>query len=231
MRYHVALTTFLLAFLLSVLSRYGVRILSAPSILKQLARSGRDVSNRIFGGINLMCNLAKGKIIRVTDRLQQLVKSTLSDPGVPMPFNDAEGDGWGKCTLRSKKTLGKKGSFVQFDFDLPQKDFVLPLQLGQKLSLCCLDENDNIAKGDFYLFNPRTTKGYFSILAPYGNIEKVSSLLGPDNANFVSFCFFMSTIFELDNDTAALQSFIKCLSTYFVKIKLSFCIILFYLFT
>jgi hypothetical protein len=186
-RYHVAFTAFLLAFLLS--SRYGGIVSSVLSNLERLIIGGMDIGNGVAGGINLMCNLARGKIIRVTDRLQQLLKSTLSDPGVPMPFHEAEGDGWGKCTLRSKKTVGRSGSFVQYDFDLPQKDFVLPLQLGQQLTLCCLDEDDTIAKGQFYIVNPRTTKGSFSILTPNGNIEKITSLIGPDNANFVSFSF------------------------------------------
>jgi hypothetical protein len=37
----------------------------------------------------------------------------------------------------------------QYDFDLPEPDYVLPLDLGQQVSLCCLDNDNNVAKGDF----------------------------------------------------------------------------------
>mmetsp|Transcript_18150 Transcript_18150/g.25836 ORF Transcript_18150/g.25836 Transcript_18150/m.25836 type:complete len:475 (+) Transcript_18150:162-1586(+) len=188
-RYRYALATFFVAFFLSILSRCGIVTISVPSVFKHLL-SARDNNgnntNKIGGGIKQLLNLARGQFIRVADRLQQIFENSISDPGIPMPFDDTEGDGWGKCILRSKKAVGSSDAFVQYDFDLPQKDFVLPLQLGQKLTLCCLDEDNNVAKGEFYLFSPRDTKGSFSIVAPCGQIEKADLLLGKDNAKFAN---------------------------------------------
>eukprot|EP00957_Ditylum_brightwellii_P042447 3214504-Ditylum_brightwellii.AAC.1 len=76
-----------------------------------------------------------------------------------MPFHP-EDDGWGVCMLRSKEQIGRS-PFVRYDFDLPRADYVLPLSLGQTITLCCLDESDNIVEGNFYTFKEDT--GTFSI--------------------------------------------------------------------
>jgi len=115
--------------------------------------------------------------------------------GIPMTFS-GEG-GWGICTLVSKKPILPKQSvdqqnyisspcYYEYEFALPKKDNTLPLALGQQLTLCCLDDNNQVAKGDFYTFSPRNKKGSFSILLPvYSRKEEhVSFQLGRDRANF-----------------------------------------------
>jgi hypothetical protein len=108
--------------------------------------------------------------------------------GVSMPF-DSTGDneGWGVCTLRSKRRLGRT-SFVQYEFDLPSPDYVLPLDLGQQISLCCLDNANKVAKGEFFPYNSEAKKrlGSFSILAPNRTPPENEFAIGDDAANFVS---------------------------------------------
>jgi preprotein translocase subunit SecG len=135
----------------------------------------------------------KGRFQRVMERFE----GQPQDVGVPMPFMDAN-EGWGVCTLASRKRLGKS-SFVQYEFDLPQPDYVLPLDLGQQVSMCCLDNEGNVARGDFFPFAPnnnhggkkgrkskkKKTTGSFSILLPnHKSPDKNIFAMGLDASNF-----------------------------------------------
>lgn len=127
----------------------------------------------------------------VNNRLESIRERFREKPelvGVPMPF-DTTGDneGWGVCTLRSKRRLGRS-SFVQYEFDLPASDYVLPLDLGQQLSLCCLDNSKKVAKAEFFPYNAEAKKrlGTFSILAPNRTPPENEFAIGDDAANFVS---------------------------------------------
>ena len=118
----------------------------------------------------------------------RVFKKQVDEVGTPMPFDYSnDNEGWGVCTLRSKRRLGRS-SFVQYEFDLPESDFVLPLDLGQQISVCCLDNHSNVAKGEFFCYNPdsRTRLGTFSILAPNRTPTENEFAIGDDAANFVS---------------------------------------------
>lgn len=109
----------------------------------------------------------------------------VKNEGTPMPFDDSI-DGWGVCTLKSRKRLGES-DFIQYDFALPQRDYELPLSLGQQVSLMCLDNDSNVARGDFYPFSlKRNTKlGTFNILVPNKSHEQNVRDIGLEAANFV----------------------------------------------
>ena len=118
----------------------------------------------------------------------RVFKKQVDEVGTPMPFDYSnDNEGWGVCTLRSKRRLGRS-SFVQYEFDLPESDYVLPLDLGQQISVCCLDNHSNVAKGEFFCYNPdsRTRLGTFSILAPNRTPTENEFAIGDDAANFVS---------------------------------------------
>jgi len=87
--------------------------------------------------------------------------------GIPMDFSDEENatGGWGVCTLSSREDVGRS-QFVKYEFDLPLEDNTLDLLLGQQITMCYLDKREYVAKGDYYLSSPRTSKGSFSILVP-----------------------------------------------------------------
>lgn len=129
----------------------------------------------------------KGLMLRIGDGLFQRANKE----GVPMTFDDTENDGWGVCTLRSKKKLGRT-SFVQYDFDLPKSNQVIPLKLGQQAALCCLDNSGSVAKGDFFIYHPQVNAmlGRFAIVAPNKGALDNEYDVGSDAANFVSFCEF-----------------------------------------
>ena len=125
--------------------------------------------------------MVKGRISRVKDSVSR------NKDGVAMTFDPEANEGWGVCTLRSKKRLGKT-SFVQYDFDLPQSDAYIPLDLGQQLTLCCLDNTQTVTKGNFYLYHGDNTDklGTFSILAPNKTPAENVYEVGRDTARFVS---------------------------------------------
>ena len=110
-----------------------------------------------------MFKLIQGQVTKINDGL---FKRNEKESGIPMVF-DTEDDGsvsWGVCTLASKKKIGRS-KFMKYEFKLPKADNILNLALGQKVSLCCLDNEDKVAKKDYYLFSPKSKKGSFSILA------------------------------------------------------------------
>ena len=125
-----------------------------------------------------LTKLARGRWERMTERWR------VESKGEPMPFEEAN-EGWSVCTLRSRKRLGKT-QFMQFDFDLPKSEFTIPLDLGQQIALCCLDNEGNVARGNFFPFYPSSNPkpGSFSILVPNVDSELLFRI-GLDNANFV----------------------------------------------
>lgn len=145
----------------------------------------------VFPKLDTFWKLVQGRVSRMKDS----VKKTKNVAGVPMTFSTEEKNvGWGVCSLRSKKRLGKS-SFVQYDFDLPNPNEFIQLDLGQQLSLCCLDNNQNVAKGDFFLYHgghrENSMLGTFSILAPNKTPADNAYEVGKDAANFVSLLFVL----------------------------------------
>lgn len=127
-------------------------------------------------------NLIKGQANRIWEMIRP------GREGVPMTFNEDENEGWGVCTLRSKKKFGRT-SFMRYDFDLPNPDNVLALKLGQKVNFCCLDEKGGVAKGEFYAYQSGTGRnqnlGSLSILAPERTVEDTQFAIGADSAKFI----------------------------------------------
>jgi len=142
-----------------------------------LARSTFMSGNKV----DTFWKTVKGRISRVKDSVSK------NKDGVAMTFDAEANEGWGVCTLRSKKRLGKS-SFVQYDFDLPKPDAYIPLDLGQQLTLCCLDNTQTVTKGNFYLYHGDNDDklGTFSILAPNKTPAENVYEVGRDTARFVS---------------------------------------------
>lgn len=89
-----------------------------------------------------------------------------------MQFSEEVDEGWGVCTLASKEVVGRS-QFVKYVFDLPREDNTLDLLSGQQVTLCYLNKEDIITKGDYYLYSPKNSKGSFSILVP--KIQRIYS--------------------------------------------------------
>lgn len=101
---------------------------------------------------------------------------------MPMPF-DGDG-GWGKCTLRSKNTIGAK--FTVYEFALPKLEYSLPLGLGQQLDFCCLSTDDNVVTGSFYPYDTNNgLKGVVNVVVPNKDAKGNSALVGLGTSKFV----------------------------------------------
>lgn len=158
--FQLAVASFCFAFLVTMLAR---SLTSSDSVLGTFWKT------------------VKGRVSRMKDSVQN------NKEGVAMKFDSPASEGWGVCTLRSKKRLGKT-SFVQYDFDLPKSDEYIHLDLGQQLTLCCLDSDQSVAKGNFYLYHGELSNklGTFSVLAPNRTPADNAYEVGQDTANFVS---------------------------------------------
>lgn len=136
-------------------------------------------SSRIVTSMNHIFKLAKGQIKKFRDGIKK------EKDGIPMIFEkDQDGNpGWGVCSLLSKKQIGRS-NFMKYDFQLPKADNILNLALGQKVTLCCLNNDNQVAKKDYYLLSPKNTKGSFSILASMDGKEDEGVKLAKGEGNF-----------------------------------------------
>lgn len=157
--------------------------------LSIIARSPTSASSQsILQNIKDYYKLGKGRLMRLLESLKAKFTEKFTESkttGVAMTF---EGDGgWGVSSFMTKKRI-LDSSYVQYDFQLPEKDNTLALTLGQKLELCCLDNDDNVVQGSFYLFSKRGKLGSFSLVAPSLSLgqNRVDYEMGKPQADFVS---------------------------------------------
>lgn len=152
----------------------------AVSILSKGSKSASSIFQPLVRSVTHGYKYTQGQIVKLRERFVN------NEPeGEPLEFEDAgDGDEWGVCTLASKKPVGKS-QYIQYDFNLPRPDNTLQLALGQQVTLCCLDEDENVAKKNYFLYSPKNTMGSFSILASAqpGGEKK----LRPGEGDFVSY--------------------------------------------
>ena len=161
-----------------VLSSNVVRVAVMAFLVAFAITMTARLSGGLAQGVSKFFKTLNGRIERFMERVKP------AEEGIPMPFDDSS-EGWGVSTLRSRKRLGKT-NFIQYEFELPEPDYVLPLELGQQVSLCCLDNEGNVARGDFFPFSlaAKHKPGAFSILVPNKSPEENIVLMGLDAANF-----------------------------------------------
>jgi ferredoxin-NADP reductase len=170
------------ALLLAVLMK------SSSSAGNSSSSSASPTGARFPNKLRTLWKITQARVQRYWQERSGTVNTPTPDEpvGEPLTFPSDDNDGFGVCTLASKKTLGRT-SFTQYDFKLPQADDVLSLELGQELELCCLDNQDAVANGQFYVYQPQTKPplGTFSLLLPTASSQKkATQLLGAENANF-----------------------------------------------
>jgi len=176
-----AIWTSLLPIILSDAFKTAIIAFVFALLISLRSKASISVFMSLLSTLGTYYSLAKGRVIRVYNKIKSFaVKST---KGIPMTFGNGE-DAWRACILSSKESVGNS-KYVRYTFGLPNKSNILPLSLGQKLSLCCLDDDENVAKGGFYLASPRSALGSFSIVVPRGAREDVEFAIGTENSNFV----------------------------------------------
>ena len=159
----------------------GVALAFVAALLLSMLVRTRLLSSAIGAIFSGIWNMFRGQVRQVVDTVRP------GKEGVPMPFPKDVNEGWGVCTVRGRRRVGTTG-FIQYDFDMPESDYVLPLKLGQPISLCCLADNNSVVKGTFYTYEPALNRrlGTFSVLVPNAGAEETNFALGQDTGDFVS---------------------------------------------
>jgi len=145
--FRTALITFAIALAIALVTKLSSSFVGRLNPLTQSLSHGYRVS--------------RGRLLRIFDGR----RNVKNNGGTPMEFDGEEMDGWGVCTLSSREAVGRS-QFVKYEFDLPRKDHTLDLLSGQQVELCYLDKRDHVAKGNYYLYSPPTSKGSFSLILP-----------------------------------------------------------------
>lgn len=136
---------------------------------------------------------------------------------MPFESDDSSSQGWGVCTLVDKRLVlspadeqaaaakkkkrqssvsgdedkddmvGVTVEYVEYTFNLPKPEYTLPLELGQQISLCCLDSAQNMAKGNFYPSSSRLQQGLFKITVPHNrSSQEMLESVGKDRSGFAT---------------------------------------------
>ena len=97
-------------------------------------------------------------------------------PSLPWPQGDAPVDPleWFACTLQSSSPVGAGADgrsedgnptpWLRYRFKVKDSNAALPVELGQGVTLCGLDDGDRVVRVDLPLLSPRSTRGHFDVL-------------------------------------------------------------------
>jgi len=167
----VGITNYLLSIVLSKAFKTALIIsFSLASFMSLLSRSSLTLSK--------IKNSSTGTLKTLRGKLSKLFSFFRRAPHcIPMPFDK---DGWGVCTLASKKQIG---IYMEYEFSLPEPNYLIPLDLGQQISMCCMDDKENVVQGSFYPFGRKELIGGFNIVLP---LEDEKFQIGDERAAFVS---------------------------------------------
>ncbi len=188
----------MLTILLSDVAKTACVAFVLAFVITFLSKSSSKTISKLYpilASIKHLFKLLQGQLTKMTDGMLK----RNDKEGVPLKFEkDDDGNiGWGVCTLSSKKKLGRS-KFMEYEFKLPKVDNILNLALGQKITLCCLDNEDRVAKKDYYLYSPKNKKGRFSIIADVDGTSEDEKQLTKGEGDFVSLIFSFSSFFYLD---------------------------------
>jgi NAD(P)H-flavin reductase len=73
---------------------------------------------------------------------------------------------WGVCTLAGKELL--PGGYTRYRFELEGENAAIPLELGQEILMCVVDQNDNVIKEPCFPVSSSSARGYFEIITKRG---------------------------------------------------------------
>lgn len=177
--FKTACLAFLIAFCVTFISKYSEMI---SRLLKPF-----------FSSIVDQLKLIRGVVSRVADTFEK------ETDDIPMVF--AGEDGWDVCTFVGKQSLGRS-QFELYEFKLPKPENTLPLTLGQKITLCCLDDENNVAKRNFSVFSPKSAKGSFSIIASRNFVDVATEKAKVKNSGEGSFTEVLTREMEIGDEIA-----------------------------
>ncbi|CBJ30027.1 Cytochrome b5 reductase domain-containing protein [Ectocarpus siliculosus] len=112
-----------------------------------------------FPGLRYGARVWAGSLGSWASRRSQQWAEAFGPEAVVLPAND-----WSVCTLLEKVREGD-GGLYRYRFGLPSSpDAVLPLELGQELTLCGLDASNQVVQGNYVPLTPRKQRGAFEVV-------------------------------------------------------------------
>ena len=116
----------------------------------------------IFPKFNFYIHVITAKVKLIMEQLWENIDSALDlDP--PDIVNLKE---WGVCVLSQKELL--PGGYFRYRFEIDSSNAVLPLQLGQEISMCSVDNKEKVLKEAFFPVSSPLARGYFDIMTKIG---------------------------------------------------------------
>ncbi|CAM9490177.1 unnamed protein product, partial [Chrysoparadoxa australica] len=103
------------------------------------------------------CRLALGSFQAWADNIVVSWERTWGPPQTLLSTSE-----WSVCTLAERTKVGS--SCMMYRFRLQGPNCVLPLQLGQEVTLCSLNRQNQVMNGSFYPLSPRDSAGHFEIV-------------------------------------------------------------------
>lgn len=107
------------------------------------------------------------------ERIQRIVTKVVD----LNPAEEIDIDEWKVCTLLDREDISPK--YSRYRFELLNPDGVLPLNIGQELTMCVIDDEDRVLKESFFPISTQNSKGYFDVVVKNendyaGNIDENS---------------------------------------------------------
>jgi len=107
------------------------------------------------------------------ERIQRIVTKVVD----LNPAEEIDIDEWKVCTLLDREDISPK--YSRYRFELLNPDGVLPLSIGQELTMCVIDDEDRVLKESFFPISTQNSKGYFDVVVKNendyaGNIDENS---------------------------------------------------------
>jgi NAD(P)H-flavin reductase len=139
-------------------------------ISKPITRPIKGLMNRLcssmsmdlFPAISLWLKIVLAKISLTGERLYTFLDEALD----LNPPDVVDLQTWGVCRLAEKEIL--PGDVFRYRFELESENAVMPLEMGQELQMCVVDEGDNVLKVPVFPVSKTNARGYFDVLTKFG---------------------------------------------------------------
>mmetsp|Transcript_25680 Transcript_25680/g.33634 ORF Transcript_25680/g.33634 Transcript_25680/m.33634 type:complete len:446 (+) Transcript_25680:121-1458(+) len=177
--YAVVIAAALLA--TALLARIPAGIQASSELISSNASPAKGIMNYLVKPIDRLVPEFEYQFRLLVGRIQYLIDKLKSGwrSQFPPVIETLSANDWSVATLAERTRL--EGPFLKHRFKLQSPREVLPLNLGQDITLCGLDSADNVCQGGLYPVSPRDDPGYFDVIT-----TKKPSPLQEDSA-FVRF--------------------------------------------
>lgn len=139
------------------------------------------LTNDFIPGVSENIKITYANILISLERFQRIATKIVD----LNPAEEIDIEEWKVCTLSDREDISSK--YSKYRFELLNPDGVLPLNIGQELTMCVIDDDDRVHKESFFPISTQKSKGYFDVVVKNEN----------DYAGSIDENSFTSTLKEL----------------------------------